>query len=69
MIQLVRIIMEPIVVFQRHRSWEIVNEFFVGVKGVGDVLAGFWSRVLTSSSLTSRASLTCLLGYGAGCWC
>ena len=29
----------------------IVNEFFVGAKGVGDVLAGRWSRVLTSSSL------------------
>ena len=35
---------------------EIVNEFFAGVKGVGDVLAGRWSRVLMSSSLA------CLLG-------
>ena len=37
------------------------------VKGVGDVLAGCWSVVLRSSSLESRASVTCLLGVGAGC--
>ena len=34
---------------------------FFGVKGVGDVLA-----VMTCSSLVSRASVTCLLGFEQG---
>ena len=40
--------------------------FFFGVKGVGDVLAGFWSRVMTCSSLVSRASVMFLLGFEQG---
>ena len=40
--------------------------FFFGVKDVGDVLAGCWSRVMTFSSLVSRASVTCLLGVEQG---
>ena len=41
-------------------------ELFVGVKGVCDVLAGRWSRVLLSFSLESRASVTWLLGESRG---
>ena len=36
--------------------------FFFGVKGVVDVLAG----LVTCSSLVSRASVTCLLGFEQG---
>ena len=45
-----------------------VLELFVLVKGVGDVLAGRWSRVLTSSSQLSRASVTCLLDVELGAY-
>ena len=53
---------------------QVVDVFFFGVKGVGDVLAGRCSWVMTCSSLVTRASLTCLLGVGAVClrvlrWC
>ena len=59
-------VVEQIVVCQKFAEQLGVDVFFFGVKGVGDVLAGRWSWVLWSSSLESRASLTCLLGVGAG---
>ena len=43
-----------------------VEEFLAVVKGVCDVLAGRWSRVLACSFLVSRASVTCLLGVEQG---